>query len=65
MVKVYNNKNMNTMQIVYHELYQSSSFEEGVYRVQNLYYYNSNKKIGRKVAIELVIMFNNATKAFN
>jgi hypothetical protein len=65
MVKVYKNKNIDTLQIVYKELYISQTFEEAVNRVQNLCYYNSNKKIGRKVAIELVLMYNNATGVFN
>jgi hypothetical protein len=65
MVKVYSNKNMSTLCLIYQEIYKANSFDEAVDIVRNLCYYNTNKKIGRKVAIEIVTMYNNSTGLFD
>lgn len=65
MVKVYCNKNMATLNMIYREINNARTFDEAVDIVRNLCYYNTNKKIGRKVALEIVTMYNNVTGIYN
>ena len=64
-MKVYSNKNVSTLNLITQEIYKANSFDEAVEIVRNLYYYNTTKKIGRKVAIEIVTIYNNATGVFD